>query len=286
MKLLKGIFYFFFSLFFLLIGFTFFAERLFFPSKNEIEERLKHESKYSLQFKKLDNNGFKIGYAAIGNPSKQKIILVHGSPGSWSNFFKVLDHDELYENFYLIAPDRYGYGMTDGEHGEGDLNIQADQVRLFCSPSADGKKPILVGHSMGGPIVINSAIRFGDQLSGVISVAGSFDAELEPNEWFRGLYKVFPMNLFFNRDLKASNDELFIHKNELNKMKSFWKTITCKVTIIQGGKDNLVDPGNLEFAKQQLGDKAHYVFIPNENHLIPFGDHPEVIFEAIEKMAE
>jgi len=284
MKILKAIFYFFFILFFLLLGFSYFAERLFFPTKSEIEKKIKHESKYQLQFKSLDNNGFKVGYVAIGDPSKQKIILVHGSPGSWNNFFKMLDNDDLYDNYYLIAPDRYGYGMTDGEHGEGDLDKQADLIRLFCTPAFDGKKPILVGHSMGGPVVINSAIRFSNDLEGVISVAGSFDAQLEPNEWFRGMYKVFPLNLFFNRDLKASNDELFIHKNELNKMKPHWKNITCKVTIIQGAKDNLVDPGNLDFAQQQLGNKANYVFIANEDHFIPFGNHPEVIYKAIDEM--
>ncbi len=185
----------------------------------------------------------------------------------------------------MIAPDRYGYGMTDGTHGEGDLNVQSDLIRLFCTPATDGKKPILVGHSMGGPIVINSAIRYGYELTGVISIAGSFDSKLEPNEWFRGMYKVFPVNLFFNRDLKASNDELFIHKNELDKMKPFWKDITCKVTIIQGGKDVLVAPGNLEYAQQQLGEKAKYVYIPDEDHFIPFGDHPEVIYESINEMA-
>src|SRR5687767_1221411 len=230
MKLLKGIFYFFFGLFVLLFSATYFLERFFLPTKKEIVQTIEHESKWTLQFKESDYKGTKIGYAAIGNDSAQRIILVHGSPGSWTNYFKVLDHDEFYNDHYLMAMDRWGYGITGGEHGEGDLNLQADHIRELCKPSRGGRKPILVGHSMGGPIVIASAINYGEDLTGVISIAGSFDSKLEPNEWFRGLYKVFPMNLFFSRDLKASNDELFVHRNALDDMKPNWNKINCKVT--------------------------------------------------------
>ncbi len=90
MKFLKGIFYLFFVIFILLIGLTYFGERFFFPSKEEIVQRINHESKYNLQFKTINNNGFKVGYTAIGDPSKQKLIFVHGSPGSWNNFYMIM----------------------------------------------------------------------------------------------------------------------------------------------------------------------------------------------------
>jgi pimeloyl-ACP methyl ester carboxylesterase len=286
MKLIKGIFYFFFGLFVLLFSATYFLERFFLPTQQEITTRINLNPRYKISQKSLVYQGNEIGYMQIGNDTAQRVILVHGSPGNWANYYKVLDHYTLCSRYNFIAFDRWGYGMTAGEHGEGDLNKHADYIREFCKPSRGGKKPILVGHSMGGPIVIACAINYSDDLRGVISVAGSFDAQLEPNEWFRGLYKVFPLNLFFSRDLKASNDELFTHRNALNDMKPNWNKITCKVTIIQGGKDNLVAPGNLEFSKQRLGEKAKYVFIPGEDHFIPFGDHPEPIFREIDEMSK
>jgi pimeloyl-ACP methyl ester carboxylesterase len=287
MKILKGIFYFFFGFFILLLVATYFIERFFLPTRQEILTKISKDSKYPLKFESINYNGNKIGYAAIGNDTAQRVILVHGSPGNWGNYYKVLDNDALYNNHYLISLDRWGYGMTDGEHGEGDLTKHANYIRELCKPSRGGRKPIVVGHSMGGPIAIACGISYSNDLTGIISVAGSFDSKLEPNEWFRGLYKVFPMNLFFSRDLKASNDELFVHRNALDDMKPHWNEITCKVTIIQGGKDNLVAPGNLAFAKQQLGNKeVTYTFIPDEDHFIPFGDHPEPIFNAINEMSK
>jgi pimeloyl-ACP methyl ester carboxylesterase len=287
MKFLKGTFYFFFGFFILLVFATYFVERLFFPPKEKLVEQINLNPKYKISEKAYNYNGNKVGYVEIGNDTAQRLILVHGSPGNWTNYYKVLDNYTLCDQFDIIAIDRWGYGMTDGEHGEGDLSNHANYIRELCKPSKGGRKPIVVGHSMGGPISIACGIAYSDDLSGIISVAGSFDSKQEPNEWFRGLYKVFPLNLFFNRDLKASNDELFVHRNALDDMKPNWNKITCKVTIMQGGKDNLVAPGNLEFARQQFGSKkVNYVFIPEENHFIPFGDHPESLFREIEKMSK
>lgn len=286
MKAIKFCFYFLFSLFIVLFAATYFLELFFLPSKKTIVNQINDGSVYSLKYDSIEWNGMKIGFAAIGNDSAQRVILVHGSPGNWNNFYNVLDDDSLSKDHYIIAIDRYGYGLTEGTHGEPDLSIHAGYIHEFCKPSKGGKKPILVGHSLGGPIVIKSAIDYSHDLTGVISLAGSFDPKLEPNEWFRGLFKVFPFNLLFSRDLKASNDELFTHRSELEKMGRDWSKINCKVTIIQGGKDNLVAPGNFEFAKKKLtGKNVILTFIPNEDHFIPFM-HPEPLLNAIEEMSK
>ena len=285
MKLIKFFFWLFFTLFIALFSATYFLERLFLPTEKTVTDRINKNSPYQLHFDSVQWNGKNIGYAAIGNDTAQRLILVHGSPGNWTNYYMALDNDTLLKDHYLIAIDRYGYGFTDGAHGEPDLDVHAAYIHELCKPSKGGRKPILVGHSMGGPIVINCAIHYSQDLTGVISVAGSFNARLEPNEWFRGMYKVFPVNLFFKRDLKASNDELFMHRVALNKMSTEWNRITCKVTIIQGGKDNLVAPGNIEFAREKLkGKDVSYVFIPNENHFIPF-ERPRPMFDAIYTMS-
>ncbi len=284
MKAIKFFFYFFFSFFVLLFVAGYFLELFFSPSEKKIFSSIGSDPAYPLQFDSVDWNGTSIGFVKVGNDTSQRVIMVHGSPGNWKNFYEALKYADFYKDHQLIAIDRWGYGITGGAHGEPDLGIHAAYIHELCKPSKGGRKPILVGHSMGGPIVIKSAIDYGNELAGVISVAGSFDASLEPNEWFRGLYRVFPLNLIFNRDLKASNDELFTHRLELEKMSSEWQNVNCKVTIIQGGKDNLVAPGNLEYAKEKLkGKEVTYTFIPNEDHFIPF-TNPEPMLKAIEDM--
>lgn len=287
MKAVKFLIYFFFSFFILLFSATYFIELFFLPSHAAVVTKINKNPDYKLHFDSMDYRDKKIGYAAMGNDTAQRVILVHGSPGNWTNFYQALDHYSLAKNHYFIAIDRYGYGMTDGAHGEPSLAIHSQYVHELCKPSNGGKKPILVGHSLGGPIVIKAAIDYSDDLSGVISVAGSFNSKLEPNEWFRGVYKVFPLNLLFSRDLKASNDELFTHRLELDEMSDDWNNISCKVNIIQGGKDNLVAPGNYDFAKEKLAGKQNITltYIPNEDHFIPFS-HPEPMFKAIKEMSK
>ncbi len=286
MKLIKVLYYFVFTLFLALFSFSYFIELFFMPTEKQIQKTISKTPGYELKFGSYTWNDTKMGYVSVGNDTAQRVIMVHGSPGAWGNYSEVLEYAAFYNKFNLIAVDRYGYGISGGDQGEPDLGLNASSIRELCKPSKGGRKPILVGHSMGGPIVIKSAIDYGDELEGVISVAGSFDPDLEFNEFYRGIYKVFPINLFFSRELQASNDELFTHRLELKKMSTEWDRINCKVTIIQGGKDNLVDPGNFEFAKGKLtGKDAILTYIPEEDHFIPFM-RPEPMLMAIEQMGK
>lgn len=281
MKLIKVIYYGFLALFILVFSLSYIVELFFMPTDKEIEKLVYQDTGFKLTYHEYEWQDQTMGYVATGNDTSQRVIMVHGSPGAWGNYSKLLSNPDLAKNFYLIALDRVGYGMSTGTHGIADLDLQAASIKPLCSTSKGGIKPILIGHSMGGPIVIQSAIDYGESLTGVISVAGSFDPDLEFNEFYRGFFKIFPFNLLFTRDFKASNDELFTHQLQLSKLSGKWGKVGCKVHIIQGGKDNLVDPGNFEFAKAHLMHKrAGFTYIPNEDHFIPF-THPQPILDAI-----
>lgn len=285
MKLIRVLYYLFMGLFVALFALSYVAELFFMPGKREIEKEVMEKTGYPLTYHTYPFQQTNLGYAATGNDTAQRVIFVHGSPGAWGNFSELLTNSWLAKNFSLIAVDRYGYGISEGEHGNPDLGFQAACIRPLCVPSKGGRKPILVGHSMGGPIVIKSAIDYGNELEGVISVAGSFDPALEFNEFYRGFFKIFPFNLIFSRNFKASNDELFTHAAELTRMSHEWDRISCMVTIIQGGKDRLVDPGNIEFAKAKLKTvNAGFIYIEHEDHFIPF-TNPQPMVNAINDMS-
>lgn len=286
MKVLRFFFYSFFALITLLIVLSSFMESLFMPSEKDILKKIQADFGQQLKFQSYTWKNLQMGFVSVGNDTAQRIILVHGSPGSWTNYSMLLEHSEYYNQFNLIALDRVGYGMSSGYEGEPSLEEQAASIKELCIPSKGGRKPILIGHSLGGPIVIKSAIDYSQNLEGVISVAGSFNPDLEFNEFYRGIFKVFPINILFNRELQASNDELFTHRLELENMENDWEKIQCKVAILQGSKDVLVDPKNFDFAAQKLKNKnAYLLMIPNEDHFIPF-TRPEPIFKAIEMIQQ
>lgn len=284
MKLIKVIYYASLGFFLLVISLSYVVELFFMPGEKAIQKSVKEKTNFNLTYHQYQWNGTHLGYVATGNDTAQRVIMVHGSPGAWGNFSELLNKPELAKHFHLIAVDRYGYGISGGAHGNPNLGFQSATIQPLCLPSKGGLKPILVGHSMGGPIVIKSAIDYGNELEGVISVAGSFDPGLEYNEFYRGFFKIFPFNLMFTRDLRASNDELFSHQLQLSQMEHEWNRISCKVDIIQGGKDYLVDPGNMEFAQSHLKSKrATFTFIKDEDHFIPF-TNPQPIVDAILRM--
>jgi pimeloyl-ACP methyl ester carboxylesterase len=140
---------------------------------------------------------------------------------------------------------------------------------------------------MGGPIVVRAAMTHSDLLQGVVSLAGSLAGALEPNEWFRGLYKVFPVNLLMAPPLRSSNDELFTHFRQLDAMQNDWQNISCPVFIFQGLSDNLVDKRNADYAEKKLAHlhQKEIIRMPGEDHFIPWTQE-DVIAGYILKLAD
>ncbi len=59
-----------------------------------------------------------------------------------------------------------------------------------------------------------------------------------------------------------------------------------KANFIQGMKDNLVDPGNAEFAKRMMTNTSvELVTKDNMNHFVPWSD-PELIRNAVLKILQ
>lgn len=142
---------------------------------------------------------------------------------------------------------------------------------------------ILIGHSLGGPLIAKMAMDYPELIDNLVIVAGSISPYLEPNEkWFRIPLNFLPVNLLIPKSFRASNTELLYLKPELIKMLPYWKNIRQPVTVIQGNKDVLVNPKNAAFAKEMLinSRKVNLVIVDDMNHFIPWS-HPHLIKNAI-----
>jgi len=269
MKVLRVIYYIAFVLFILLIAASSVVGLFLSPSEKKLQKMFP-DPDFVLSHETYGSDGILLDYYAIGPDTAQRIIFLHGSPGSWDNFAEIMSHRELYSTHRLIAVNRIGYGASRLHNGVASLDAQVNAVLPLIRNSKGGRKPVLAGHSMGGPIVIRAAMLHSEKLTGVISLAGSLDAKLEPDEWFRGLYKVFPINLFMASSLKSSNDELFTHYKELESMSGSWDRIRCAVYIVQGLSDDLVDKGNADYAEKKLVNAGmkKIIRIPGENHFL------------------
>lgn len=250
-------------------------------SEKEIDKHFKDKNISATQ------NAFKVEkrtqhFVATGKEDSPTVVFVHGSPGSLSAFIDFLSDSALLLRAHLVTIDRPGFGYSNFGKAEPSLRVQAALLQPLLQLRKQHRPIILVGHSLGGPVIARMAMDYPDLVDGLIIVAGSIDPELEPNErWFRVPLATPFFSWLMPLSFKASNDEILEAKKELELLLPLWKNIKCPVIVLQGKNDKLVPPGNADFAKRMLTNAPVTVVLQeNVNHFIPW-THPELIQQAI-----
>jgi pimeloyl-ACP methyl ester carboxylesterase len=226
-----------------------------------------------------------IHYVSAGDSTKPLVLFVHGSPGSLDAFLEFLTLDDLRKNAFLVTTDRPGFGNSNFGYAEPSLKKQALALKPILEKYKNQKPRILVGHSLGGPLIAKMAMEYPELVDGLIIVAGSIDPDLEPNEtWFRAPLATPFLSWILPRAFRASNEEIYKLKPELQEMMQYWKNITCPVIVIQGKVDELVPYENVDFAKKMLVNApVEFVIKDDMNHFVPWSD-PQLVTDAILKM--
>jgi pimeloyl-ACP methyl ester carboxylesterase len=225
-----------------------------------------------------------VHYVQAGDESNPLVLFVHGSPGSLSAFIDFLVDTALLKKALLITADRPGFGYSNFGDGEPSLYKQAETLRPILEKYKNNKPVILVGHSLGGPLIARMAIEYPDLVDGLVFVAASIDPELEPNEtWFRAPLATPFLSWIMPRSFRASNEEIYQLKPELQRMLPRWQEIRCPVIVIQGKKDSLVPAENADFARKMLVNApVEFVIVEDMDHFVPWSN-PELIRDAVLK---
>lgn len=214
------------------------------------------------------------------------LVFVHGSPGSTDAYLSYLADTALSRVARMVALDRPGFGYTSGfGHAEGSLQQQAAAVEAVVQRLAPGQKVILVGHSMGGPVIARFAMDYPGQVAGLVIVAGSIDPDLEEHPWWQTAVDIPPLCWLTPKSLWTSNREIKLLEPELRLMLPHWAGIRCPVTIVHAEDDRLVPFANVAFARRMLVNCADYreVTLPKGDHFILWS-RQDVVREAILEM--
>ncbi len=112
----------------------------------------------------------KLHYVDWGNPDRPLAVLVHGGRDHCRNWdWVALD---LRRHFHVIAPDLRGHGDSDWAVG-GSYSMIDYVLDLTQLMDAVGRQPAtLIGHSLGGGIVLQYTGVFPDRVQKAISVEG------------------------------------------------------------------------------------------------------------------
>jgi pimeloyl-ACP methyl ester carboxylesterase len=92
------------------------------------------------------------------------VVLIHGGPGSFDHSYFKPDFARLAEHAQVVYLDLRGHGRSDwGDTPAWSFEKCADAVRA---------RPVVFGHSMGGPIVLLYGARHPGHASGLIVQSG------------------------------------------------------------------------------------------------------------------
>ena len=222
-------------------------------------------------------DGFTIHYIETGNKNASTLFFVHGSPGSWDAYKDYLKDTLLLSKYRMIAIDRIGFGYSNFGEAQ-NLKTQAFIIEKFTKLTSNGKPIYLIGHSLGGPTIVQMAADKPDDYAALIILAGAVDPIAETPETWRVIIKTKPIRYIIPGALRPSNDELWYLKSDLYDLKPKLQNITSKVIIIHGTKDPLVPYSNMAFMKREFvnAKTLDTISIKDANHFIPWEHYKEI----------
>jgi pimeloyl-ACP methyl ester carboxylesterase len=246
------------------------------------------------------------------------VVLIHGNPGHAGDFESGAI-DALSDSHRVIAVDRPG-------HGESDRAANADTVEEQAKLLHDEltalniTRPILVGHSWGGSLVLAYAVAYPDDISGMVLVApaaypdksdpffltlagkvpiiGELGALMGRSILSRGMVKKDLARAFYpqpvpnwyyklvwrswmgRKQLKAYFQDEAQLNESLSKMTDRYADIQTPTVIVTGDSDQIVDAKRNAHHLHKVMKTSHLVELPNTGHEIP-QTRPESIAEAV-----
>lgn len=224
-----------------------------------------------------------IHYVYSNNGHEDLVVFIHGSPGSWKDFSAYLTTDSLLDHFDMVSIDRPGFGYSDYGLAEPSLKNQAFLMSEVLKKFEHQRK-ILVGHSLGGPVIARIAVDAPEQAQGLLFLAPSIDPKMEKFEWFRPLIQTWLGDLIAPTDFWVSNEEIVTLKHELEAFLPLWSEIKIPCIVVHGTKDTFVPVENADFAKRMIADSLITVkYLKGVHHFIPW-THAPVIVDSIKEL--
>ena len=224
-----------------------------------------------------------ISYLRAGNPLGPRLVLVHGTPGSASGWADYLVNPP--QGMDVVAIDRPGFGQSGPDGAVTGLEAQAAAV--FALLPTDGRPVVLLGHSLGGPVVARVAATYPMRVTAVVLLAASLDPGQESIHPMQRVGAWAPIRGMLPRAIRNANAELMALKPELEDLAALLPHIKAKVVIVHGTKDDLVPVANVPFMQARLtGSRCvKTVLLEGRNHFLPWNS-VDVVRDAVRMALE
>ncbi|UTW56346.1 alpha/beta fold hydrolase [Kordiimonas sp. SCSIO 12610] len=226
----------------------------------------------------INEETFDVSYLVNGDPNGVRVIYVHGTPGAGQEQNSFLYN--VPSGIEFISVDRLGFGETKPYKSVTSLDAQAAAL-LPLLETKNGIKPILIGHSLGGPVVTAAAANYPDKVGALIQIASALDPELEDVWTAQHIGNFTLVSWIIPSRLRHANRELIALEDELIALQPKLKEIEQPITIIHSTDDELVPYANVAYMEKHFsGSKSlKTVTLKEKNHYIPWNAGPTVLTE-------
>jgi pimeloyl-ACP methyl ester carboxylesterase len=220
----------------------------------------------------------RLSYLAAGRPGGQRVVFLHGSPGTaeeWAGFL-----GDVPDSRYFLAVDRPGFG----ESSETAVESLGDQARAIAPllNTIDGQGVVVVGYSFGGAVALRLAVDYPDKVAGLFLIASAADPTREEVHPLQELAALAFFEFLLPQELANANTELLALRPELEALAQDMARIAAPVTVIQGLSDTLVPPENATYIQTMLPSDTpkRMILIEEADHFLPW-THPELLKAAL-----
>jgi pimeloyl-ACP methyl ester carboxylesterase len=262
-------------------------------------------------------DGTTLNYVSAG--SGRPVVLIHGNPGSYHDYTLAVV-ERLSQSYHVVAFDRPGHGYSERhDSGQTTVEVQAFIIRDALQ-KLSLKKPVLVGHSWGGSLVLAAAVAYGQDLAGIVLLAPAAypSANIEwwsifPNVPLIGNFVVNTLTPFLGRavvrnSVKRAYDPQEVQKDYVEQSLELWmrpdqvracayderslaaslkvlseryRDIEIPVVIVTGSADRLLDPEEHAYPLHKTIRNSKLVVLPETGHQLP-QTRPDAVISAID----
>ena len=262
-----------------------------------------------------------VGLHYIDRGAGRPVVFLHGAAMLAQELFCGPAGTALARSFRVLAFDRPGYGHSG--RGEGHAGPAAQARLIHGALSRLGvERPILVGHSWSGALVMQYGLEYPDEVAGIVSLAGwsfaAHQASLKLLSLFSqgtvetvmglplgtklvrhiaakamaGIFAPNPVPLSYAElpielmlrpsQLRANADDLSALNQDILAAQRRYHGFSVPLEILVGSEDGIVEPARHGRRLAEIIPSSRLTEFANTGHMLHHA-HPEALVAAVSR---